>query len=78
MCTGCRNGCMRKMKARIGDEGARLKMRGTEQFMVAGLFANDTKYEGILQSIVDVFDMVCKRKKLKVNVYGMEMERALC
>ncbi len=39
--------------------------------MVVGLYTNDTvllaESEGMLQRIVDEFDRVCKRKKLKVN-----------
>ncbi len=39
--------------------------------MVAGLYAEDTvvlaESEGMLQRIVDEFDRVCKRRKLKVN-----------
>ncbi len=39
--------------------------------MVGGLYADDTvllaESEGMLLRIVDKFDRVCKRKKLKVN-----------
>ncbi len=46
-------------------------MRGTEKSLVAGLFADDTvllaENEGMLQRIVDEFDRVCKRGKLRVN-----------
>ncbi len=39
--------------------------------MVAGLYADDTvlltESEGMLQRIVDEFDRICKRRKLKVN-----------
>ncbi len=39
--------------------------------MVAGLYADDTvllaESEGMLQRIIDEFDRVCKRRKLKVN-----------
>ncbi len=38
---------------------------------MAGLYADDTvllaESEGMLQRIVDEFDRVCKRRKLKVN-----------
>ncbi len=51
--------------------GARLNVRGVEQPVVAGLYANDTvllaESEAMLQRIVDEFDRVCKRRKLKVN-----------
>ncbi len=46
-------------------------MRGVEQPVVAGLCADDTvllaESEGMLHRIVDEFDKVCKRRKLKVN-----------
>ncbi len=52
--------------------------------MVAGLCADDTvllaESEGILQRIVDEFDRVCKRRKLKVNAGKskvMGFERAI-
>ncbi len=52
------------------DFGARLNVRGVEQPLVAGLYADDTvlldESEGMLQ-IVDEFERVCKRRKLKVN-----------
>ncbi len=58
-------GCMREMKARGGELGPRLKVRGTEESLVAGLFADDAvllaENEGMLQRIVDEFDRVCKR-----------------
>ncbi len=41
------------------------------EFVVAGLYADDTvllaESEGMLQRIVDEFDRVCKKRKLKVN-----------
>ncbi len=58
-------------------------MRGVEQPVVAGLYADDTvllaESEGMLQRIVDEFDRVCKRRKLKVNAVKskvMVFERA--
>ncbi len=46
-------------------------MRVVEQPLVAGLYVDDTvllpESEGMLQRIVDEFDGVCKRRKLKVN-----------
>ncbi len=60
------------MKVEVWDSGARLNVRGVEQPVVAGLYVDDTvllaESEGMLQRIVDKFDRVCKRKKLKVNV----------
>ncbi len=53
------------------DLGARLNVRSMEQHLVAGLYADDTvllvESEGMLQRIVDEFDRICKRRKLKVN-----------
>ncbi len=44
-------------------------MRGVEQPVVAGLYADDTvllaESEGMLQSNIDEFGRVCKRRKLK-------------
>ncbi len=58
------------MKVRVRDLGARLNVRGVEMPVVAGLYADDTvllaENEGMLQRIVDEFDRVCKRRKLKV------------
>ncbi len=46
-------------------------MRGVEQPVVAGLYADDkvllAESDGMLQRIVDEFDRVCKKRKLKVN-----------
>ncbi len=59
------------MKVGVRDLGARLNVREVEQSVVAGLYADDTvllaESEGMLQRIVDEFDRVCKRRKLKVN-----------
>ncbi len=59
------------MKVRVCDLGARLNVRGVEQPVVAGLYANDTvllaESEGMLQKIVDEFDRIYRRRKLKVN-----------
>ncbi len=64
------DGCIREMKVRVWDLGARLSIRGVEQPLVVGLYADDTvlldESEGILQRIVGEFDGVC-RIKLKVN-----------
>ncbi len=52
------------------DLDTRLNVRGVEQPLVVGLYADDTvllaESEGMLQRIVDEFDRVCKRRKLKV------------
>ncbi len=65
------DGCIREMKVGLWELGAGLNVRGVEQPLVAGLYADDTmlliESEGMLQRIVDESDRVCKRKKLKVN-----------
>ncbi len=65
------DGCMREIKVGGRDLGATLNVRGVEQPLVAGLYVDDTvllaESEGRLQKIVDIFDRVCKRRKLKVN-----------
>ncbi len=62
---------IREMKVGGRDMGARLNVRGVEQPIVASLCADDkvllAESEGMLQRIVDKFDRVCKRRKLKVN-----------
>ncbi len=56
------DGCTREMKAGVWDLGARLNVRGVEQPLVAGLYADDTvllaESEGMHQRIVDEFDRV--------------------
>ncbi len=65
------DGCIREMKVRVWDLDAGLNVRGVEQPVVTGLYADDTvllaESEGMLQRIVHEFDRVCKRRKLKVN-----------
>ncbi len=65
------DGCIRKMEVGVRDLGAILKVRGVKQPLVAGLYVDNTvlltESEGMLQRIVDEFDRVCKRRKLKVN-----------
>ncbi len=55
------------MKVGVWDLPAILNIRGVEQPVVAGLYADDTvllgESEGMLQRIVDEFDRVCKRMK---------------
>lgn len=57
------NSCMREMRARVGELVPRLKVRGTEEPLVAGLFADDTvllaENVGTLQRTVDEIDRVC-------------------
>ncbi len=61
----------------MGFRSARLIVRGVEQPVVAGLYADDTvllaESDGVLQRIVDEFDRVCKRRKLKVNAGKSKM-----
>ncbi len=49
----------------------RLKVRGIEESLVAGLLADDTvmlaENERTLQMLVDESDRVCKRRKLRMN-----------
>ncbi len=88
---GVRQGCVMspwlfnitEMKVGVWDLGARLKVRGVEQPLVVGLYADGTvllvESEGMLQRIVDEFDRVCKKRKLKVNARKstvMAFERA--
>ncbi len=51
--------------------GARLNVRGVEQPLVAGLYADDTvllaESEGKLQRIVDEFHRVCRRRKFTLR-----------
>ncbi len=68
---GDNDGCIREMKVGVQDLGAGLNVRGVEQPVVASLYADDTvllaESEGMLQRIVDEFDGVCWRRKLKLN-----------
>ncbi len=52
--------CIREMKVRVRDLGARLNVRDVEQPLVVGLYADDTvllaESEGMLQRIVDEFE----------------------
>ncbi len=63
------DGCKREIKVR--DLGSRLNVRGVEQPLMAGLYVDDivllAESERMLQRIVDEFDRVCKRRKLKVH-----------
>ncbi len=61
----------KRNESQSADLGARLNVRGVEQPLMAGLYADDTVLlagsEGMLQRIVYKFDSVCKRRKLTVN-----------
>ena len=65
------DGCIREMKAKVGDVGARLNLNGESWRVVTCLFADDTvllaESERQLQKVVDEFHKVCLRRKLKVN-----------
>lgn len=67
----CMGGCIREMKARVKEFGPRLKVRDTEESLVVGIFAVDivllAENVVMLQRIVDEFDKVCKRRRLRVN-----------
>ncbi len=56
------DGCIREMKVRVWDLGAKLNVTGVEQPLVAGLYADDTvllaETGGMLQRIVDELDRV--------------------
>ncbi len=74
---------MREIKARVGEFGPRVNVRGTEESLVADLFADDTvllaEDDGTLQRIVNEYDRVCKSRKLRVNAgksNAMVFERA--
>ena len=62
---------IREMKAKVGKVGARMNVEGERWWLVTSLFADDSvlmaESESELQKIVDEFNMVCKRRKLKVN-----------
>ncbi len=71
------DGCMRKMKAKVGNVAAGLKVNGVDWSMVAYLFADDTvllsESEGELHRVVHEFYNVCLRRKLRVNVGKSKM-----
>ncbi len=58
------DGCMREMKVSVWELHARLTVKGVEQPLVAGLYAAGTVLLAV-QRIVDEFDRICKRRKLK-------------
>ena len=67
------DGVIREMKAGAGvNVGVELCTRDGKWLVNTILFADDTvliaKSENELQRLVNVFDNVCRRRKLKVNV----------
>ncbi len=64
-------GCMREIKCKVGNTGAKLRLNGEGWSVVTCLFADDivllVESEGDLLREVNVFYSVRKRRKLKVN-----------
>ena len=58
------DGCMREMKARVGNGGVRVEMNEHVWAVVTCLFAESGKE---LERVVDELNSVCTRRKLKVN-----------
>ncbi len=60
------------MKSKVGEVGVRMYDEGRKWVLNSILFAEDTvliaERESDLKIFVSVFDSVCKRRKLKVNV----------
>ncbi len=65
------DGCMREMKCKVVNAGAKLRLHGEVWSVVTCLFPDDTvllaESEGDLQRVVYEFCSVWKRRKLKVN-----------
>ncbi len=65
------DGCMREMKCKVVNAGAKLRLNGEVWSVVTCLFADDTvllaESERDLQRVVNEFYSVCKNRKLKVN-----------
>ncbi len=65
------DGCMTKIKCKVVNAGAKLRLNGQVWSAVTCLFADDTvllaESEGDLQRVVNEFYSVCKRRKLKVE-----------
>ncbi len=65
------DGCMREIKCKVVNVGAKLRLNREVRAVVPCLFADDTvllaESEGDLQRVVNEFCSVCKRRKLKVN-----------
>ncbi len=62
------DGCMREMKSKVINMGAKLKLNEQVWSVITCLFADDTvllaESEGDLQRVVNEFHSVCKRRKL--------------
>ncbi len=60
------------MKGKVGEVGVGMYTEGRKWVLNSILYADDTmliaETESDLQNLVSVFDSVCKRRKLKVNV----------
>ena len=63
------HGWIKKMKVRERYIGAWLRLNGVQHSLVTCLFEDDRAAGGVkmLQKMVDVFYIVCKRRKSKVN-----------
>ncbi len=63
---------MREVKGKVEEAGVRMYAEGRKWELNSILFADDTvliaEKENDLQKLVSVFDIVCKRRKSKVNV----------
>lgn len=72
--------CSITMEGRVVDSGAMLEVRGMDQSVSARLFPDGIALLAgngrMLLRIVNEFDKVRKRKRLKVKLVGTEMERA--
>ena len=66
------DGVVREVKVKAKEVGVKMCANGEEWLLNAILFADDTaliaESESDLQKLVKIFDNVCKRRKLKVNV----------
>ena len=66
------DGVIREMKAKVDGGGVEMCVNDDKWMLNTILFADDTvliaENEKDLQKLVNVFDSVCKRRKLKVNV----------
>ncbi len=60
------------MKGKVGEAGVRMCAEGRKWVLNSILFSDDTvliaENESDFQNLVSIFDNVCKRRKLKVNV----------
>ncbi len=63
--------CMREMKSKVVNAGAKLRLNGEVWSVVTCLFADDsvllTESEWDLQRVINEFYGVCKKRKLKVH-----------